>query len=569
MNNANITSPSRYPELRNGRIGSLRNIWYSCGVRKLIQKPLFLIILLAVFLRLFLLARVPLSLNWDEVSMGYSAYSISQTGMDEWGEKLPLFFRSYGEWKSAVYIYLLVPFIKIFGLNAWAVRLPSALAGILSVYLTYLIGKKLYGEKAGRWASVFLAVSPWALMLSRPAFEANVSLTLILSGIYFFLRSRESSKYYFLTSSAIAFGLAPHAYNSAKFVVPLLVIYLLFATKMFKQLKKTLIMLGILAIFALPILLNLSSGVAQARLNQVGITTDQKALGDFYALRATLPSPVAKLVVNKVSFTLYQTVNNWLSYFSPSFLLMSGGSHAQQSMPYHGVLYFSEFIVLVLGLLVMKKQKSPLKYLPVVLLILGFLPAAVTRDEAHVLRSILTLPGWQLLAGLGIVFLQSLKRSKLINAFYVLLVTEVVIFLAAYFSWYPRAYARDWQYGHKQVASYLSTYENEYDQIVMTKWFGEPQLFLAFYNRWDPSLYQQQNAANLRYESEGRMWLDQLPEYSLGKYTFKYLDWNLESQSKNTLYIGKFDDFGEGANILSTINYPDGTIAFVIASGTK
>ena len=98
------------------------------------------IIVLAIVLRLFLLTSVPPSLNWDEVSQGYTAYSILQTGKDEWGEKLPLFFRSYGEWKSAVYIYLLLPFIKVLGLNAFAVRLPSVLAGIISVYLMYLLG---------------------------------------------------------------------------------------------------------------------------------------------------------------------------------------------------------------------------------------------------------------------------------------------------------------------------------------------------------------------------------------------------------------------------------------------
>ena len=157
--------------------------------REIWHKKLILIVLIAAALRLFWIDKVPISLNWDEISMGYTAYSLSQTGMDEWGEHLPIFFRSYGEWKSAVYIYLLVPFTKLFGLNAWGVRLPSAIAGIMAVYLTYLVTKKLFGEKAGLWASLFLAISPWHLMLSRPAFEANVSLTLILIGVYFFLQA--------------------------------------------------------------------------------------------------------------------------------------------------------------------------------------------------------------------------------------------------------------------------------------------------------------------------------------------------------------------------------------------
>src|SRR3989339_1759883 len=143
-----------------------------------------LIICLALLLRLLNLATNPPGLNWDEVSMGYSAYSILETGADEWGVKYPLLFRTYGEWKSPVYIYLLVPFIKVFGLNPWGVRLPAALFGVLAIYLTYLIGRKLYSEKVGLWAAFFLTVSPWHLMLSRPGYEAGVALALILTGIY-------------------------------------------------------------------------------------------------------------------------------------------------------------------------------------------------------------------------------------------------------------------------------------------------------------------------------------------------------------------------------------------------
>src|SRR3989339_1195085 len=276
------------------------------------MKKIWLILALAAFLRLFLLGSVPASLNWDEISMGVSANSILQTGMDEWGEKLPIFFRSYGEWKSAVYIYLLVPFIKVLGLNAWAVRLPSALAGILAVYLTYLIGKKLYSDKVGLWASFFLAVSPWHLLLSRPAFEANVSLTLILAGLYFFLQFSQKSKIYLLISSAIAFGLAPHTYNSAKVVVPILVLYLIWRTRLYRHLKNSLLYFFILGLFALPILLNLFSGRAQHRYSQVGVSTNEYDMTLFiqHRLNPAFPPLVGKLIFNRYTYTLHQTAYN-------------------------------------------------------------------------------------------------------------------------------------------------------------------------------------------------------------------------------------------------------------------
>jgi hypothetical protein len=74
---------------------------------------------------------------------------------------------------------------------------------------------------------------------------------------------------------------------------------------------------------------------------------------------------------------------------------------------------------------------------------------------------------------------------------------------------------------------------------------------------------------NLRYEQEGKMWLDQLDSYTLGKYTFKYINWSEEDRDKKTLYIGKFDDFYPDSNILEKIKYPDGTVAFYIVAGDK
>ena len=60
---------------------------------------LIIIVILAACLRLVALAWNPASLNWDEVSHGYNAYSILMTGKDEWGQLFPLTnFRAYGDY---------------------------------------------------------------------------------------------------------------------------------------------------------------------------------------------------------------------------------------------------------------------------------------------------------------------------------------------------------------------------------------------------------------------------------------------------------------------------------------
>ena len=112
---------------------------------------LFLILALAAFLRFYQLGINPPSLDWDETAEGYNAYSILKTGRDEYGKFLPVIFKSFGDYKPGLYVYVDVPFIAALGLNEVSTRLPSALAGILSVYLIYLICNKLFDKKFGSW----------------------------------------------------------------------------------------------------------------------------------------------------------------------------------------------------------------------------------------------------------------------------------------------------------------------------------------------------------------------------------------------------------------------------------
>src|SRR3989338_286967 len=105
---------------------------------------IILILLLAAFLRFYKIDQVPPSLSWDEVSIGYNAYSILKTGKDEWGEAYPLAFKSFGEYKYPIHIYASVASIYFFGLNEFALRFPSALFGVINIFLLFLIAFKLF-----------------------------------------------------------------------------------------------------------------------------------------------------------------------------------------------------------------------------------------------------------------------------------------------------------------------------------------------------------------------------------------------------------------------------------------
>src|SRR3989344_3561506 len=152
--------------------------------------PLGLIFILAFALRFFQLGTNPPGLYWDEVSLGYNAYSILQTGKDEHNRFLPLdTFKAFGDYKPPGYIYAAVPTIALFGLSEFATRLPSALFGSLTVLLTYFLAKRIFEDEAiALLSAFFLAISPWHLQFSRGAFEANLGLFFSTLGIYLFLK---------------------------------------------------------------------------------------------------------------------------------------------------------------------------------------------------------------------------------------------------------------------------------------------------------------------------------------------------------------------------------------------
>ena len=163
--------------------------WSLMKLNKKISLWLLGIVIIAVVLRLWQLDSVPPSLDWDEASWGYNAYSLLRTGKDEYGKFLPVVTRSLNDYKPALYAYLDVPSIALFGLNDFAVRLPNAIFGILTVLTTYFLVKELFKRRdLALLSSFLLAISPWSIQFSRFAHEGMVGLEFNLLMILFLLK---------------------------------------------------------------------------------------------------------------------------------------------------------------------------------------------------------------------------------------------------------------------------------------------------------------------------------------------------------------------------------------------
>ena len=134
---------------------------------------------------------------------------------------------------------LLVPytqhvFMKLFGENNFAFRLPSALLGIISVYLLYLIGVRLYSQNAGLLGAAFLGITLNGIYISRTGLQEAYVIFFLLLASYLFLKALEEPRYLFWAGAAIGLG-AEAKYNSL-ILIPIFLTYLaLFRRDYFKN----------------------------------------------------------------------------------------------------------------------------------------------------------------------------------------------------------------------------------------------------------------------------------------------------------------------------------------------
>ncbi len=144
----------------------------------------WLAIALGAAVRLYALGRIPAGLNSDEASNGVDALSILQTGMDRWGNRLPIWFPAWGSGMNALYTYILVPVIGVFGLDVVTLRAVGAAFGIATLAVAYLAARFFFGRVAALVTLWLLALLPWHVMSSRWALDSNLMPFWFTLGLY-------------------------------------------------------------------------------------------------------------------------------------------------------------------------------------------------------------------------------------------------------------------------------------------------------------------------------------------------------------------------------------------------
>lgn len=498
-----------------------------------------LILVLAAVLRFWALGQNPPSLTWDEASWGYNAYSIGIDGRDEFGRFLPIsYLESFGDFKPVVYAYLDVIPVKIFGLNEFAVRFPSAFFGVLTVFMTYFLSKRVFigskrKEEYALLSSLFMAISPWHIMLSRAAFEANVSSFFIVLGIFLFIKSmQEKSRLIIL--SVVSFILSFYTFNTARIFSPFIFLFLLFVfRKNILEFKRNFLLafvIGLLMI--LPTVNFFLSDQSKLRFREVNIFSD---VGIIELLNSEIKNDKdaiwSKIIHNRRLAFSVEYLRHYFDNLTPSFLFIKGDGNPKFSTQDVGELYLWDLSFLILGLLLLFRKREALWFLIPIWILLGIAPAATARETPHALRIETVLPTFQILVAYG--FVNIIKNKNIRIALLALLALNVFYFLHGYYSHYSKEFSKEWQYGYKDSIAYVSSIENQFNQINITDDLGRPYIYYLFYKKYNPQEFRK--TAIIKRDPFGFVTIQGFGKYRFGR------DLNKLAKGKSNLFVNTWN----------------------------
>ena len=534
---------------------------------------LIAILILAAVLRLFRLSGFPAGFNADEAALGYNAYSLMTTGRDEHGHMLPVNLESFGDFKPALYAYLLIPFIKIFGLTEFAVRLPSALAGILSVYLIYLITRILfeklefeYSLKIEGIAALLLAISPWHLHFSRGAWEVNLASTFILIGLYNFLLYLKNKKFINFQLSTFNFALSLYTYQSTRLIAPLLGLglFLLYFKPLIRNPKHIIITFLTLTLTLAPLIISIIRSDAASRFTGVGFTSDPGPVNRINELRGQHPGGIStvlsKLLHNRPVIYTIQFAKNYLSHFDGNFLFVNGDAIARNKVPETGLLYLTDVILLFIGVIYLLRHPGPNTKIIWLWLLITPITSSLTFQVPHALRAQMMVYPLIIICALGLYNLR-----KLVPIAYCLTILlmfwQISRYLHEYYVHYPQTYPAAWEYGFKEMVSYVNSVKDRYEKIIITDFYDQPYILYLFYSRYPPQGFQGQHQLTVRdiYNFS--------TVRSFSKFEFTSTPWEKVRDIHSSLIVAAPDDIpAVGVHVVKTIYFPNNQPAFKIIS---
>lgn len=465
----------------------------------MVKLVIFLIFVLSFVTRFYRLSEVPASLYWDEASLGYNAFTIANFGVDEHGRSFPYdYFSAFGDYKPPGYIYITALVVKLLDLSEFAIRLPSALSGVLIclslmifIFLLNSLHISKFPSKLPYLVGLISAISPWGLQMSRSAFEANLATFFLLLGVMLFIYNLyKFPKLLFL--SAFLLIVPFYTFNSHRVFLPFLIIILFFTfiKRIWLNKSSVIAFITTLSLLLIPLVPHLLSPEGQLRFKEVSWINDVELVVKANERVSESDNFFAKFVNNRRVIYFHSFLKHYFDHIDSKFLYGSGDINPRLSTQNAGIFYLFEGFVFLSGLYSLIRIKSNHKWFLLGWLIIGFLPASLARETPHALRILQIYPVVMMILGLGILKILS-ATSQINRGFGITLIILLYVFFFTkysheYFKHYNHRFSSSWQFGYKELVNKISRLEDKYDQIHITSAYGRPYIYFLLYKNVSP-----------------------------------------------------------------------------------
>lgn len=544
------------------------------GLVSTLQSHLWWVVVLfaAIILRVYNLPSLPAGFHNDEASFFYNALAIKNTGFDEDGQRWPLFLHSYIDPKPALFSYLQIPFVAAFGPTVWAARLPSVALGVISLVLLYRV--LLNYEVPSRRAKIvigLLTISPWHIMISRATQEVVLSFALGLASLLALQLALKASGQKstsmmklvgYLVTYALLAALAMYSYHSLKIVLPVLT-FLTIMLRQFAVPKQSWgFGLGILLVIAsLAGLVTLVGTAGLDRFRDISIF----AKGDMYLIMneqimtATGHAPplVIRFFHNKAVNTVLGLAQNYVTHFNLEFLFLRGGEPTRYVVPFHGLLFHIELVLVVIGLLVAFQKPSltspsgRLAWLFLGWWLVSPVPAMLTTQEVPS-----TIRSFWMVVPLAFFVATAIEWGVTHSVRWVRLAAFTTLVLGygwgvSYF-WHqltvfqPLYHPWNRNLADTAMAEVLKTRYTEYETVMIGRFTGQPYVYLALAGLIPEQTLQSSYPARMQ------------PDFQLGRYYFSADSCPLEKKPGVLFVIRENCPHPSYYRVLEEANYADG-----------
>lgn len=499
------------------------------------------ILLLGGLLRFTQLGAVPVGLYWDEIAMFVDARSVAATGLDMHGRGwFQTIFPSYGDYKLPVYIWAASVSFALFGSSEWALRLPSALAGLGTIVLAGWVASELWKQEQKDKplipklkhshliflaTSLVIAVSPWSVLFSRTAFEGHLGQFLLVLSVLLLVKSK--SRWWLVVGAVIVGALATYTYFSIRFVWPVLLLgyqilfneWHLLDGKKLESLKKDGVhiilkmLLPLILFFAL--LIPMMQGDLYDASNRFRLNSSSILNTIDYPIRSNQLREVAgnssidRVIFHRHYLLLRELFQNYSDHLNLNFLFVHGDSNLRHGTTQHGLFLFIFLPFFILGGYSLAQNHPKVGIFLLLWWLAAVLPAAVPDTTPHALRTLNALVPLSIIIGIGIsIVIEWLCRSNLpalMRATVGLIIGllfgfNLIQFSHFYFVLYPSYSATEWQGGFKEIAQTLLENKESVDTTIIAVDDVKFYLWLLAYGPYSQGETQEWESRDFKFD---------------------------------------------------------------------